>query len=588
MRRLGRYSHAVGIRHLWTLTCLTCSVAAAPDLRAQDTAVVPLTEFSVAQCHALIGADAFHCYTAPVGWIVAKTLAHAEIAARDVQRLNADFTRYFAAPAPRIAAVVDTTDISAGVMARLHALGARRVIPWPVSRRFEQLGVMNHELGHLYYFDVFPGPGADWMKETSAILMERVSSTRRRHRTMMGILRSPRHDTLLIPLRTLFAMPHPGSDDKGDATLGVTGGMSITGTLGDDPADSTAGSGPDTAPASQPTPLANTEYTIGTVFYEECRSVADFLIAQSGDSTIFRAISLRAQKGARMDRWLAREGPRYHLPTSIDALDRAWRAWLAQRVSAWADTEPVSAPTRLSVRPQAMATGAQTVRAGMQDVTDSSADRDLLGGALVYVPERCVGRRRCPLVVLLHGSGMDASSMLGVDNAIFQTLTDSLGFILLAVKSESETWGDLFSSDDTTRGQDVRRIDAALRQVLRHYAIDPARIALAGVSDGATYTLLLGYANGDVFSRLVALSPGLNLSGGDSLPLPRHGAPPIFIAKGVNDETLPIAGTRTLVPWLRHAGYAVTYVEDLGTHYLTEERAIAAFHWLATSWRADK
>jgi hypothetical protein len=39
-------------------------------------------------------------------------------------------------------------------------------------------------------------------------------------------------------------------------------------------------------------------------------------------------------------------------------------------------------------------------------------------------------------------------------------------------------------------------------------SVDPTRMLLHGLSDGASYGLTLGMANGDLFGRVVASSPG--------------------------------------------------------------------------------
>ena len=204
--------------------------------------------------------------------------------------------------------------------------------------------------------------------------------------------------------------------------------------------------------------------------------------------------------------------------------------------------------------------------------------------AFAYVPPQCVGRQHAPLVVLLHGAQMSGLSMLTVDDNIFQMAADWFGFILVAPKSALSTWQLALGprARPNAEVEDRHHIDDAVREVMNHYDIDPARIALAGVSDGATTALILGYVNGDLFSRVIALSPGLEL--GDLNPFLRHGTPPMFIAHGDQDEVLPIANTRAMVPWLTHAGYQVMYREDHDHHYLTKERAVAAFQWLAGSW----
>ncbi len=59
-------------------------------------------------------------------------------------------------------------------------------------------------------------------------------------------------------------------------------------------------------------------------------------------------------------------------------------------------------------------------------------------------------------------------------------------------------------------------------------------MALAGFSDGASYALGLGLANGGLLPRIVALLAGFLPPG------PRHGKPPVFVSHGVADDVLPI------------------------------------------------
>jgi phospholipase/carboxylesterase len=99
-------------------------------------------------------------------------------------------------------------------------------------------------------------------------------------------------------------------------------------------------------------------------------------------------------------------------------------------------------------------------------------------------------------------------------------------------------------------GPDVAFLDAALRRAFDALPVDPARIAIGGFSDGASYALTLGLANGDLFARILAFSPGF------AAPPGTIGRPSVFISHGRSDEVLPIGPcSRRLVPRLRAAGY---------------------------------
>ncbi|OMQ16227.1 hypothetical protein A7K94_0204005 [Modestobacter sp. VKM Ac-2676] len=109
-------------------------------------------------------------------------------------------------------------------------------------------------------------------------------------------------------------------------------------------------------------------------------------------------------------------------------------------------------------------------------------------------------------------------------------------------------------------------MDRALGEVFSRLRIDPARVAVAGFSDGATYALGLGLANGELFDRILAFSPGFVPPG------PRSGQPAVFVSHGTADEVLPIDRTsRDLVPELRDDGYEVTYREFDGGHAVPPE-----------------
>ncbi len=84
---------------------------------------------------------------------------------------------------------------------------------------------------------------------------------------------------------------------------------------------------------------------------------------------------------------------------------------------------------------------------------------------------------------------------------------------------------------------------------------------LSGFSDGGTYVIALGRANGDLFSRIAAYSPGFLID------VKATGRAPFLITHGTQDTVLPIDATsRRIVPALRSAGYTVDYREFTGPH----------------------
>lgn len=173
-----------------------------------------------------------------------------------------------------------------------------------------------------------------------------------------------------------------------------------------------------------------------------------------------------------------------------------------------------------------------------------------------------------PLLVLMHGAGGNSANQLGR----FASIPDEAGVAVLSVDSRGSSW-------DAIRvgfGPDVAFIDAALKKVFGQVAVDPARLAVGGFSDGATYALSLGLANGNLFRRIVAWSPGFIVDA------PPTGKPSVFISHGTRDEILPIDRcSRVIVPVLKQRGYAVTYREFEGPHAAPPEVAREGFTFVA-------
>jgi phospholipase/carboxylesterase len=153
---------------------------------------------------------------------------------------------------------------------------------------------------------------------------------------------------------------------------------------------------------------------------------------------------------------------------------------------------------------------------------------------------------------------------------ILTGLADAEGFLLLAPDSRSVTWDVILDH----YGPDVAFVDDAMRRVFAEHAVDPARLAAAGFSDGASYALSLGLTNGGLFTHVLAFSPGF------MAPARTEDSPRFFISHGVRDTVLPIDRTsRRVVPHLQAAGYEVEYREFPDGHTVPPGIARAAVTW---------
>ncbi len=175
---------------------------------------------------------------------------------------------------------------------------------------------------------------------------------------------------------------------------------------------------------------------------------------------------------------------------------------------------------------------------------------------------------RLPLVVMFHGSGSEPLRTL----RLVERHANAVGAAVLLPKSTGYTWDAVLGGF----GPDVAELDRLLGTAFQLLPVDPARVAVAGFSDGASYALSLGRVNGDLFRSVLAFSPGFVVPG------PPNGTPRIFVSHGTSDPVLPIDRcSRLLVPALRREGYPVDYREFDGGHVVPEHLAAEAFRRVA-------
>jgi phospholipase/carboxylesterase len=204
---------------------------------------------------------------------------------------------------------------------------------------------------------------------------------------------------------------------------------------------------------------------------------------------------------------------------------------------------------------------------------------DDASGALLYLPKSYRSTEALPLLILLHPFGGNpghwfSSSHKEVPGS-FAPRADAGRFIILAPASPEATWG----VGPRAWGNDVATINRAIAAAFSRCAIDRNRIAVGGFSDGASYALSLGLANGDRIRAVVAFSPGFIVKA-----LGR-GRPALFISHGREDFILPIdTASRLFVSQLHKNGYNIDYHEFDGGHQIPAAICEQAMAWLATQF----
>jgi phospholipase/carboxylesterase len=221
-----------------------------------------------------------------------------------------------------------------------------------------------------------------------------------------------------------------------------------------------------------------------------------------------------------------------------------------------------SARLRFRVRP------ATASRRGFEDGRDEPLGLEVERDGVLYVPD--TAEPGAPVLLFLHGAAGTGRRHL---RAVLAA-ADRYGVVLVAPDSRHPLTWDFIAEGGF--GPDVAFVDRVLDAVVDGFDldVDTSRLAVGGVSDGASYALALGLRNGDVFAAVLAFSPGF-------LVVPQAvGRPRVFVSHGTSDPILPIdACSRSFIPALVGAGYDVQFHEFDGGHTVPPPVADAGLRW---------
>lgn len=187
------------------------------------------------------------------------------------------------------------------------------------------------------------------------------------------------------------------------------------------------------------------------------------------------------------------------------------------------------------------------------------------GAFSLYVPEYYDAATAYPLVVAMHGGSGNGGAFL------WSWLREARtrGLILIAPTAIGPTWSLM---DPDTDGPNIERMVA---EVSRQWSIDPKRKLLTGMSDGGTFTYVLGLRGDCHFTHLAPIAAAFHPMLMTFADADRVRGLPIHIVHGVQDWMFPPELAQTAERTLAGAGAAVVYREiaDLSHTYPRDENA---------------
>jgi predicted esterase len=192
--------------------------------------------------------------------------------------------------------------------------------------------------------------------------------------------------------------------------------------------------------------------------------------------------------------------------------------------------------------------------------------------AFLLVPDEIEPGRRYPLVTVLHGAGRQDEALAKA----FRDEPEKRQALFLIPRSLDPTW-DLVSSPVR---HDMEFLEYAYDLIWRRYAIDPARQALLGYSDGASYALSVGLSNPRLFAAVMGWAAGFKVIDPGALERPEP-RPRVLLEYGTHDQLFPF--DKIALPMradLERLGYDVTFrVDEGGRHWPPSDFQPEALDW---------
>ena len=200
--------------------------------------------------------------------------------------------------------------------------------------------------------------------------------------------------------------------------------------------------------------------------------------------------------------------------------------------------------------------------------------------AVLLTPEEIDPARRYPLVTVLHGAGRQDELLVRACRGEPER-RQALFFVPRSVRP---TW-DLIAGGERP---DLDFLQWAYDLIYRRYPVDPARQALLGYSDGASYALSVGLSNPRVFRAVMGWAAGFAAIDDTNLE-PEDPKPPVLLEYGTHDELFPF--DRIALPMraeLERLGYRVEFrVDEGGRHWPSGSFQSEALDWFFSEpWEA--
>jgi len=187
---------------------------------------------------------------------------------------------------------------------------------------------------------------------------------------------------------------------------------------------------------------------------------------------------------------------------------------------------------------------------------------------LLHIPLTYDNTKSMPLLIVLHGGGGTGKNMVKLTMGRFDEISDKRGFVVVYPDGIEKHWNDGRNSEKSSyrinreNVDDVGFIAALIDHLIKGMNIDPKRVYVTGMSNGAIMSYRLGC---ELSEKIAAIAPvagsipqNLLLTCSPSRPIS------VLAINNVNDPLVPFEGGDVTGPYgLRKLGKVLSVSESV-------------------------
>ncbi len=165
---------------------------------------------------------------------------------------------------------------------------------------------------------------------------------------------------------------------------------------------------------------------------------------------------------------------------------------------------------------------------------------------IIYLPSSYHRSVQMPLVIALHGRGIDGKGMIVVTRKGFDKLAERDGFVVAYPDAIELNWNDGRSDQETEDRAHMENIDdvgfiaALIDTMVRDYNADPKRVCVTGISNGAIMSYRLACELSHKVAAIAPVDGNIPLHFNHGCSPSRH--IPVLAINNVDDPVVPFEG----------------------------------------------